>query len=79
MFWVYMLRCADRSFYVGHTDISKRELVSTKPASIRPVTPFLADRYSWCSRNPLRLVKKRLPWRERSKLEQGKEDGTDIR
>ena len=20
MFWVYMLRCADRSFYVGHTD-----------------------------------------------------------
>jgi putative endonuclease len=20
VFWVYMLRCADRSFYVGHTD-----------------------------------------------------------
>jgi putative endonuclease len=20
MFWVYMLRCADNSFYVGHTD-----------------------------------------------------------
>ena len=20
MFWVYMLRCSDRSFYVGHTD-----------------------------------------------------------
>ena len=20
MFWVYMLRCADRSYYIGHTD-----------------------------------------------------------
>ena len=20
MFWVYMLRCADHSFYIGHTD-----------------------------------------------------------
>jgi predicted GIY-YIG superfamily endonuclease len=26
MFWIYMLRCADESFYIGHTDDLQRRL-----------------------------------------------------
>jgi putative endonuclease len=46
MFWVYMLRCADRSFYVGHTENLEDRIAQHKQGSItscytyqrRPVT-----------------------------------------
>jgi putative endonuclease len=48
MFWVYMLRCADRSFYLGHTDNLERR-----------VNDHIRGIYSSCyafSRRPVELV-----------------------
>jgi len=33
MFWVYMLRCADRSFYIGHTDNLEARIAQHKQGS----------------------------------------------
>lgn len=48
MFWVYMLKCADQSFYVGHTD-NLDNRVGQHQAGIDP------DCYTF-SRRPLALV-----------------------
>ena len=51
-FWVYILRCADGSYYVGHTDdLQKRMgehesgLVSAYTPKRRPLTLVFADQY----------------------------------
>ena len=51
-FWVYILRCADGSYYVGHTDdLQKRMgehesgLVSAYTRKRRPLTLVFADQY----------------------------------
>ena len=33
-FWVYMLRCADRSYYVGHTDDLERRVAEHASGAI---------------------------------------------
>jgi len=48
MFWVYMLKCADRSFYVGHTD----NLEIRVGQHIHGIDPFC---YTF-SRRPVKLV-----------------------
>jgi predicted GIY-YIG superfamily endonuclease len=46
-FWVYMLRCADDSFYVGHTDDLERRLGQHVAGTFRGYTH---------SRRPVTLV-----------------------
>jgi len=48
MFWVYMLRCADRSFYVGHTDDLEARIAQHKQG-------FLTSCYTY-KRRPVTLV-----------------------
>ena len=48
MFWVYMLRCADASFYVGHTDALDRRLVQHHQGTFATCYTF--------SRRPVVLV-----------------------
>jgi predicted GIY-YIG superfamily endonuclease len=55
-FWVYMLRCADGSFYVGHTDGLERRLGQHAEGTFRGYTH---------SRRPVTLVySAELPTRE---------------
>ena len=48
MFWVYMLRCADGSFYVGHTDHLESRFAQHRYGVFRSCFTF--------SRRPLTLV-----------------------
>ena len=47
MFWIYMLRCSDTSFYVGHTDDLGRRLAQHHDGAL-PCYTFI--------RRPLHLV-----------------------
>lgn len=47
MFWVYVLRCADRSYYTGHTDDLEHRLGQHRAGEISGYTH---------SRRPLQLV-----------------------
>ena len=40
MFWVYMLRCRDRSFYVGHTDNLEQRLAQHERGTFRGCYTF---------------------------------------
>lgn len=33
MFWVYMLRCCDQSFYIGHTDNLEARIAQHEPGA----------------------------------------------
>ena len=51
-FWTYMLHCADRSFYVGHTDDLERRIaehhhgeMAGYTATRRPVTLVWSDEF----------------------------------
>ena len=46
-FWVYMLRCSDNSYYIGHTDNLEKRLVEHQAGEIGGST---------CTRRPVRLV-----------------------
>jgi predicted GIY-YIG superfamily endonuclease len=46
-FWTYMLHCADRSFYVGHTDDLEHRLAQHQHGEVRSYTS---------SRLPVKLV-----------------------
>ena len=46
-FWAYMLHCADRSFYVGHTDDLEHRLAQHHQGAIEGYT---------CTRLPVKLV-----------------------
>ena len=46
-FWVYMLRCADKSYYTGHTDNLESRLVGHKSGEVKGYTS---------SRLPVELV-----------------------
>jgi predicted GIY-YIG superfamily endonuclease len=46
-FWLYMLRCADGSYYVGHTDDLERRVAEHQAAAIPGHT---------CARRPVTLV-----------------------
>ena len=46
-FWAYMLHCADRSFYVGHTDDLDARIGAHQSGLIRGYT---------CTRLPVKLV-----------------------
>jgi predicted GIY-YIG superfamily endonuclease len=35
MFWMYMLRCCDESFYIGHTDNLEQRLVQHAQGAVR--------------------------------------------
>jgi len=52
-FWVYMLRCADASFYVGHTDDLERRIGQHKSGELpgythnrRPVELVFSQEFS---------------------------------
>jgi predicted GIY-YIG superfamily endonuclease len=47
MFWIYMLRCSDTSFYVGHTDDLERRIAQHHDGALPCYT---------LSRRPLQLV-----------------------
>jgi len=40
MFWVYMLRCRDRSFYIGHTDNLEHRLAQHQQGVFRTCYTF---------------------------------------
>ena len=51
-FWVYILRCADRSYYTGHTDNLEKRIVEHQTGEIEgytstrlPVTLVFADEF----------------------------------
>jgi predicted GIY-YIG superfamily endonuclease len=51
-FWVYILRCADRSYYTGHTDNLEKRVVEHQAGEIEgytstrlPVTLMFADEF----------------------------------
>ncbi|HXZ37417.1 MAG TPA: GIY-YIG nuclease family protein [Thermodesulfobacteriota bacterium] len=51
-FWVYILRCADRSYYTGHTDNLEKRIVEHQRGEIEgytsarlPVTLVFADEF----------------------------------
>jgi len=46
-FWIYILRCADNSFYTGHTDDLERRIAEHQQGEIKCYTS---------SRLPLKLV-----------------------
>lgn len=46
-FWVYMLKCADRSYYVGHTDDLERRVAQHRSGTLAGYTQ---------RRQPVRLV-----------------------
>jgi predicted GIY-YIG superfamily endonuclease len=48
MFWVYMLRCSDRSFYVGHTDNLEVRIAQHEQGAITTCYTYL--------RRPVALV-----------------------
>lgn len=48
MFWMYMLRCADRSFYVGHTEDLEYRLAQHHAGTFRTCYTY--------ERRPLQLV-----------------------
>ncbi|NGY04514.1 GIY-YIG nuclease family protein [Solimonas terrae] len=55
-FWVYLLRCADGSFYAGHTDDLQRRLAEHEHGTAHGYT---------CRRRPVELVYSQdLPSRE---------------
>lgn len=52
-FWVYILRCADASYYTGHTDDLRKRLVEHHTGQIigytaarRPVTLLFSEEFS---------------------------------
>ena len=54
-FWTYMLHCADRSFYVGHTDDLELRLRQHDQASLGGYTSSrLPVKLVWCSEFPTR-------------------------
>ena len=46
-FWVYMLQCADRSYYVGHTDELEKRVLQHERGELRGYTS---------TRRPVRVV-----------------------
>ena len=51
-FWVYILRCADRSYYTGHTDNLEKRVVEHQTGEVEgytstrlPVTLVFADEF----------------------------------
>ena len=48
MFWVYMLGCADRSFYVGHTDCLEKRVAQHEAGAIPTCYTF--------TRRPVQLL-----------------------
>ena len=56
MFWVYMLRCADRSFYVGHTDNLEQRLAQHRQGTFTTCYTY--------PRRPVDLVYSGFPSRE---------------
>ncbi len=59
MFWVYMLRCADGSYYVGHTDNIDLRLARHEQGVFRTCYTF--------ERRPVELVySHELPAREQA-------------
>jgi putative endonuclease len=55
-FWAYILRCADDSFYTGHTDNWRRGSAPTRSASVAPHTRRRRPvTLAWCQEFPSRL------------------------
>lgn len=48
MFWVYMLQCADDSYYIGHTDNFETRIAQHKQGAIKDCFTF--------NRRPVKLV-----------------------
>ena len=53
MFWIYMLRCSDTSFYVGHTDDLERRIAQHHDGTLPCYTLI---------RRPLQLVYSQEFW-----------------
>jgi putative endonuclease len=72
-FWVYMLRCADGSFYVGHTDDLDRRLAQHQSGGMpgcytfrrRPVQPVFCQDFA--SREEALSMERRLKGWTRAK------------
>jgi predicted GIY-YIG superfamily endonuclease len=47
LFWVYMLQCGDRSYYVGHTDELEKRVLQHERGELRGYTS---------TRRPVRVV-----------------------
>ena len=54
-FWAYMLHCADRSFYVGHTDDLEQRIGAHRSGLIRGYTSIrLPIALAWSQEFPSR-------------------------
>jgi putative endonuclease len=54
-FWTYMLHCADRSFYVGHTDDLEHRMAQHQCGQMRGYTSTrLPVKLVWCDEFPSR-------------------------
>jgi predicted GIY-YIG superfamily endonuclease len=73
-FWVYMLRCADRSYYVGHTDNLEIRFGQHESGAIpgwthsrRPVVMVFSDSFS--SRDEALAAERQIKGWSRAKKE----------
>lgn len=71
MFWMYMLRCSDGSYYVGRTTICQRASRRMSAASFVRATPSTDGPSLWCSRKTFRRAKRRSLWNGASRAGAG--------
>ena len=73
VFWCYILRCADGSFYTGQTDLLERRIAEHQAGGYCEHTSRrLPVRLAWCQEFPTRLealeAERRIkPWSRRKK------------
>ena len=79
-FWVYLLRCADQSIYVGHTDDLERRLAQHSSGSCGgvtatrlPVDPIWAQEFG-CRGEALETERQIKVWSRAKKLALARQD-----
>jgi predicted GIY-YIG superfamily endonuclease len=69
--YLYMLRCADGSYYVGMTVAGLERRVAEQQAGAYDGYTASADRWSWCFTNPSRDWKRPPPPNTKSRAGAG--------